>query len=876
MLLGSQIRVTGLCWSANTAQGNKVTGVLLVPSMAQVVVLQAPPERWLTHPVRAISGGNVTNAPDTLVHLRGTVAGVVPGKALLVRDETGEVEARTSLAQATDKGLVVELLGRFDREDAHAVLHLAAVRRGPDFEDSDKQLPLLTSIEQIRRLTMAEATRHYPVKFKGIVTFVFYGGLQAHVQGEAEGITVVAKPKGSLDLRAGDYCEFEGATEKGLMSPTVTCRRYQALGRGQWPEPMRPAWRQLNNGSLDAQWVEVQGVVLSVKSLNLVLGMYGGEITARIYQADPNELKSLINAVVQVRGSVTLANNKKRRVENISIDVNSRFDVAVDVPPPPDAFALPAVSVASLYSFDPAATAIRPVKIRGQILLSRRNIFYLMDGQNGLRVTPRQRVDVMPGDQVEVFGIPDNDGTLTTLKQASVRKTGHAPLPPPRGLPPEKPISELSDSSWAQVEGIVLNNDHNPTNQVLELQIGLATVAVELDAQFGRLRDVPLQSRVRVTGVCLAQAAGDSSRKILMNSPDALVVLSRPSWWTWRHSLLILAGMSLVLAGAFAWITALRRRVEQRTRELRSEIEERRRAQLEVEQTHRQLVDASRRAGQAEVAANVLHNVGNVLTSVNVSADHLAHRISKMRVASVSRTGELLQQHQEDLPRFLAAGEKGRQLPQLLTQLGRHLNQERTQLLDELKELRQNVEHINEIIATQQAIARRFGVLENLVVTELVENALRFQVNTYQQCSIEIRRDYEPVPPVLTDKHTVLPILVNLLQNAQHACEEGRPAQKRITIRIRRDGATGVSIEVADNGIGITPENLTRIFGHGFTTRKDGHGFGLHSGVLAAREIGGQLKVESEGPGKGASFTLQLPLRPPENPKSTVTSGTVF
>ena len=73
-----------------------------------------------------------------------------------------------------------------------------------------------------------------------------------------------------------------------------------------------------------------------------------------------------------------------------------------------------------------------------------------------------------------------------------------------------------------------------------------------------------------------------------------------------------------------------------------------------------------------------------------------------------------------------------------------------------------------------------------------------------------------------------------------------------------------MQIAVIDTGIGISPENLTRIFAHGFTTRKDGHGFGLHSGALAAKELGGKLSVESAGLGQGASFVLDLPFAPPK------------
>jgi len=116
------------------------------------------------------------------------------------------------------------------------------------------------------------------------------------------------------------------------------------------------------------------------------------------------------------------------------------------------------------------------------------------------------------------------------------------------------------------------------------------------------------------------------------------------------------------------------------------------------------------------------------------------------------------------------------------------------------------------------------------------------------------------VPPISVEKHKVLQILINVLRNAKYACDDSERNEKKITVRISgRDGR--VSISVADNGIGIPPENLTRIFNHGFTTRKEGHGFGVHSGANAAREMGGSLSAVSEGTGHGATFTLELPVQ---------------
>ncbi len=189
----------------------------------------------------------------------------------------------------------------------------------------------------------------------------------------------------------------------------------------------------------------------------------------------------------------------------------------------------------------------------------------------------------------------------------------------------------------------------------------------------------------------------------------------------------------------------------------------------------------------------------------------------------------------------------------------------------ELTNLTRNIEHIKEIVATQQNYARISGVVETVALSELVEDALKIHGGAYARHGVVVVREFSPVPPVSVDKHKVLQILVNLLSNAKYACDAAPPnAVKQVTVRIQGNGDGRVKIEVADNGMGIAPENLTRIFSQGFTTRKGGHGFGLHSGALAARDLGGSLTVHSDGLGRGATFTLELPLAPaaaePANP----------
>ena len=293
------------------------------------------------------------------------------------------------------------------------------------------------------------------------------------------------------------------------------------------------------------------------------------------------------------------------------------------------------------------------------------------------------------------------------------------------------------------------------------------------------------------------------------------------------------------------------------------DITERREAEDELERVHKQLLTASRQAGMAEVATNVLHNVGNVLNSVNVSASMVAEGIKRSKCAGLGRVAMLFNQHAADLAAFVN-GPQGRHLPAYLTELANDLLTERDTAVAELTALRANVEHIKEIVAMQQGYARLGGIIEIVDVRTLVDDSLRMNEGAFNRHGVTIVRDFEDVPAVPVDKHKVLQILVNVIRNAKYACSEAKGAgERRITVRVRASGSA-VLISIIDTGVGIPRENLNRIFNYGFTTRAEGHGFGLHSAALAARELGGTLQAQSPGPGMGATFTLTLPLARPE------------
>jgi len=294
------------------------------------------------------------------------------------------------------------------------------------------------------------------------------------------------------------------------------------------------------------------------------------------------------------------------------------------------------------------------------------------------------------------------------------------------------------------------------------------------------------------------------------------------------------------------------------------DITARKQAEAELEKTHKQLLAASRRGGMAEIASNVLHNVGNVLNSVNVSTSLIVERVKKSKTSGLAKVVDLLGQHAHDIGEFITHDSKGKHIPVHLGHLSKSLMADQGTIVSELESLRRNVEHIKEIVAMQQNYASVGGVKEMINVVDLVEDGICINEGGMQRHGVEVVRDFEKVPPMNAEKHKILQILVNLLSNAKYACEQSERADKRLTVRVA-NGEGRVRISVMDNGIGIAPENITRIFNHGFTTRKDGHGFGLHSGALAAKEMGGSLTAQSDGPSQGATFTLELSCPKREN-----------
>ena len=372
------------------------------------------------------------------------------------------------------------------------------------------------------------------------------------------------------------------------------------------------------------------------------------------------------------------------------------------------------------------------------------------------------------------------------------------------------------------------------------------------------------ESFTRISGYTLAEVIGQKPGAILQGpetDPKTIAVM--------REAVSRKEGFDVDIvnynkAGEDYWVSIESRPIRDESGEvinfiaIESDITAKRQAEEEKERMSQEMITLSRQAGMAEVATGVLHNIGNVLNSINVSTTLMSSTWRESKLTTIERIAQVLEQNEDNLVEFVSEG-RGKHLPSLLRELSESLKEEQKLHQDELDCVAKSVDHIKEVVQGQQENARQVSTNEPVSLTELMDEAIRFNQEALTKNRVEIRREYYEIPNVCTDRHKVLQILVNLVGNAKNAVVECGVESPLIEIRIDEDDDS-IYVVVKDNGMGIAKENLTRIFGHGFTTRKKGHGFGLHSSALAAEAVGGSLTVDSDGIGCGALFSLRLPI----------------
>lgn len=450
----------------------------------------------------------------------------------------------------------------------------------PAQNQETKSLLLLATAEQVHRLTREEAQRGNPTVIRGVVTCSLPEYAAVVLQDFTRGIYVDHLfPTLGEPPRLGELLEIEGETQPGEFAPSVRARRMTRLGTGTLPQPIRPTWDQLINGSLDTQYSEIQGIVTAVHSNVVTLLTHGGKIKTVLPGTNPDTLTQYESSLVRVRGCLFAAWDAKTHQVRVGEIRMFSASVSVDEFAPTDMFAISPKRVRELLLFDPQASALRRVKMSGQIVHRSDEEYYMMDGTNGLRFVPKESVELQEGDLAEVVGFPILSGSSPVLQEAVARKTGRSALPNPNKLPTDNLFLGENDSTLVQVEAVLLNLNANQTSLTLELQAGVRRFVARLDSRNGFVKSIPPGSRLELTGVYAGRggnrAAGRDidSFELLLNSPADITVLARPSWWTTRRVLWMLGGVTVVLLSVMVWVVTLKRRVSAQTQIIRQKIQ---------------------------------------------------------------------------------------------------------------------------------------------------------------------------------------------------------------------------------------------------------------------------------------------------------------
>jgi signal transduction histidine kinase len=668
----------------------------------------------------------------------------------------------------------------------------------------------LTNADQVHWLSRQEAAVGQQVLIRGVVTCALPEFTAAVIQDATSGIyidrwdSVLGAPP-----QVGEFVEIKGFTDPGQFAPRIHATRLTRLGTKELPTPVHPYWDQLINGSLDTQLVEIEGVVSTVRADGVTLLTHGGKINARIFRTNGStnslDLKPYEGALVRLRGCLFASWDPATHEVNVSEVRMFGPSITVVEPAPADVFAVPGKGVADLLHFDPQASALRRVKVSGQVLHERQGEYYAMDGTNGFRFILKEPVSLTTGELVEVVGFPSLTGPSPVLQEAVARKAGVARLPAARPLDAAGLFRAKNDALRVRVEAVLLNLSQD--QRTLELQAGLQRFVAHLAdtgrsaapqpasprAGHGPQLDLPLGSRLELTGVYAGSGGNRATEtdvanfELLLNSPADIRVLTRPPFWTLPRLLVLVGALLGVLGLALVWIRLLHHQVQERTTELQKEVHDR-------EQAERQQALAQERA---RIARDLHDDLGSSLTEITM----LATTSPGVKIAA-EEAGE----------RMDTIAGKSRTLVYALDEIVWAVDPERD---------------------TLASVARY-----------LASYAEEFLAGLKIACRVHIPNSFPEQVVSGEVRHHLFLAVKEALNNA---VRHGGASEIGFRVRVQENR---FCILITDNGSGF--DTLERANGHGLLNLRN-----------RLEHLHGQCELESS-PGAGTTVSLQLPLPVPE------------
>jgi signal transduction histidine kinase len=764
-------------------------------------------------------------------------------------------------------GTKIDVMGKLDFADGTAVLESSICRFARnDFTDG-QSTPLLTEVQQVRRLSREELGQGRRVLIRGVMTGHNY------LQDATAGIYVFM----DNHLEAGQFVEMAGFVTRGGFGPTLFPSKITILGPGKMPEPLHRTWDQLMTGKEDSQWIEIIGRVQSLTNQYLSVLTDGGPVEVVVENASTNQINQWMDTTLRIFGACAPFSNEGQ-VQGFVLRCPSPACVQRVHIPPEHPFDIPSQPIKSVRQYN---AQDRFFKIEGIVTYRDDHFFIIEDATGGAKVRSVESGKMNVGDRAQVVGFPETGGYSPILSEAATYVIRHETKPKAMSVNLAIIQSGNFDARLVRLEGVLREQRTSYTgNQILELQTDQRVVETTLAKDSGAFPQLLKGSRLAVIGVCLNKSnrimADDqrvSAFDLFVGSPADVVVLQQPAWWTLKRMMGVMALLVTVLVIALAWIRLLQQQVNERTRDLKEEIEshkemeaklegeieQRKRIQVENEDIHKRLIIVSREAGMAQVASDVLHHVRNILNSVYASTDVVLAMLQHSKVTMVAKVSALLNQHAGNLGAFLELDEKGKILPAYLDTIGATIVTEHQQLQKEVSFLREHLDQMQQFVATQEKYTYVVSIRETVPAGKLVEDAIELVAGEFDQRGVALIRNWCETPEITVDKYRFMEILANLLRNALRACAESDRPDKQVVITIGPGNAHMLRFEIADNGIGILPENLTKIFAVHFTRDHD-FGWDLHNSANTARAMGGSLTARSDGLEQGAAFTIELPL----------------
>jgi signal transduction histidine kinase len=665
---------------------------------------------------------------------------------------------------------------------------------------------VLTNAQQVHWLSRKEAASGRRVLIRGVVTCSLPAFKAAVVQDASGGIYFdLWDPPLGAPPSVGVLIEVEGVTDPGQFAPLIHALQLKRLGTGELPLPVRPYWDQLINGSLDTMYVEIEGLVASVRADGATLLTHGGKINALIFDTsgltNGFALKPYEGALIRLRGCLFASWEPATHQVNVSEVRMFGPTVSLVEPAPADAFALTSKRVADLLQFDPQASALRRVKVSGQVIHVRRGEYYAMDSGSGFRFILMESVSLGVGDLVEVVGFPNLTGPSPVLQEAVARRVGAAPLPAPRPLVADNLFRASNDSVRVRVAARLVNLSGD--QRTLELQAGLPRFIAHLDAEGGMVDSnqtsrrggqpkrlaLPLGSRVELIGAYAGSGGNRTTGmdvanfELLLNSVADLRVLSRPPFWTLSRLLILVGALLGVLGLASVWIRLLHHQVRQRTAQLQKEVHDREKAE------HQRALAQER----ARIARDLHDDLGSSLTEITMLAT----------------TGPGLK-----LP-----------APEAIERMETIAGKSRT-LVHALDEIVWAVDPERDTLAS--------------VARYLASYAEEYLAGLKVACRVHIPNSFPDQVVSGEVRHHLFLAMKEALNNA---VRHGRATEVSFRVRVLENR---LSILIADNGSGFDP-------------LRPPNGNGLANLRNRLEQLHGQCELESS-PGAGTTVSLELPM----------------